>query len=634
MIAAILLAAIARTIVTHPGANRLDPDVALLSGTASPLRNGQGLDDLRLRDGAGHEVQYLLIAPPSSERKWRGARSILAIPQTKTTSGIEADLGTATAIDRIKVEGISPPFMKRLRVDGSGDRLRWSVLSAETTLFDLPDQQLKNLELAIPAGEYRYIRLVWDDRSSARVSDALRISARLSERAPAPQLVAIEIPFRKISSEPGTSRYRLALPGPHLPAAAIELRVANGNVDRNASVSEPRFNGSELVPVALGTAKLRRAERDGTVAENMSIPISPPAGADLEVAVDDGNSGPLNIKTVVARFAPLPWIYFETNADAITATYGDVSLHAPHYDLEASRRVVEKLQPPQAAWSSSGNPPPPETAPAPALPIEGAPIDRSGYRRSRAIGPVARGLASLLLDADVQAHSDCICGVRLADASNRQVPYIVERRDAPMVIAISIPPRTVSGTSSIYRFNLPYDRFPEGTKLTLTTNARVFERDVQLRRPADESRGRDSELLGETTWRSADPDSSAPALTFAPRLTTRSVELRIDERDNAPLPITTAKLLLPSYALRFFGNGSPLTLLYDNPSASAPQYDLALLAPRLLSEPVREIALPAVGAPSPPQSAQKERTVFWSVIGIATLALLVTLGRLLKDEQV
>lgn len=647
MIPALVLTA---AIVSHaivpaaPGPNRIDPDVSMLSGTSSPLRydvtaiNGQrrfqfegGLDDLRLRDENGSEVQYLLVAPPARVPVWKETRTISPIPATKTTSGIEAAFGAPMTIDRISIAGIPAPFLKRLRVDGSGDRVHWTVLAPETTLFDLPEQQLRNLEVGFTPGEYRYLRLVWDDRSSARVREVSGIKARLSDLQPAPQQLAIPLEFRKKTAEAGKSRYRLSLPGPHLPVASIELQVMNPNVYRNAAVSEPRFNGSTLEPAELGNGRLRRAQRDGTVAEEMAIPISFPAGADLDLVVDDGNSGPLNINRIVARLAPLPWIYFESANDApLTATWGDPSLRLPHYDLEASRDSIERTHPPLATLPAKIARPPQSTATKP-LPLAGAPLDRKPFRRSRVVAPLPRGLTSLVLDADVLAHSS-LNDLRLVEPTGRQVPYLLERRDAPLPISLPVPARVVSGSSSMYRFDLPYDRFPQGTSLVISTSARVFDRNVVLQRPADESHGREAEVLERTEWRSADPDSDAPSITFTTSLSGTAVELRVDEGDNAALPITSAQLLLPSYALRFFSSGRPITLYYDDPSAQAPRYDLALLAPQLLSESSREVTLPPFTVPRITPRAT-ERFVFWGVIGVATVVLLITLGRLLTNAS-
>src|SRR5439155_10620967 len=141
-----------------------------------------------------------------------------------------------------------------------------------------------------------------------------------------------------------------------------------------------------------------RDERDGMIASEMSMPISIPHGSDLDLVIDDGNSGPLTINATIAGFAPLPWIYFESaDGGAITATYGDASLAAPRYDLEASRQSVERLHPVPARWSTT-TAPRSEDARTAALPLAGATIDRKPFRYSRLVGSLPSGLTVLVLD--------------------------------------------------------------------------------------------------------------------------------------------------------------------------------------------------------------------------------------------
>ncbi len=331
------------------GPNRLDPDAALMS-RAQPLRySGSGafsggLDDLRFRAADGQEVPYILVSPQSTREVWFSAR-VLPIRPTKVSSGFEADFGTVRVLDKLRIEGIAAPFMKRLAVEGSGDRVHYTLLAPDATLFDLPDEKLRNLDVIFEPGQYRYLRVTWNDRSSAVVRSVGRVSARLHQASAPDERVGIAVPFQRTASEPGKSRYRLQLPGPHLPIAAIDLTVSNENVLRDASVAEARLSGSELLPVSLGSSTLRKASREGVSAANVSIPILFPEGADLDLTIDDGNNPPLAIDRIEARFAPLPWIYFESaDGKPLVATFGDPAVRAPRYDLEAARKSLSGVK--------------------------------------------------------------------------------------------------------------------------------------------------------------------------------------------------------------------------------------------------------------------------------------------------
>jgi hypothetical protein len=115
-----------------PGAQRLELDAALLSASARG-----DLDDLRLRAANGREVPYLVVQPAAPAGDWVPAR-ILPVRATKKESGFEADLGGVKTVSRLRLDGLPEPFLKRYRLEGSGDRARWTVLVAEGTLFALP----------------------------------------------------------------------------------------------------------------------------------------------------------------------------------------------------------------------------------------------------------------------------------------------------------------------------------------------------------------------------------------------------------------------------------------------------------------------------------------------------------------
>jgi len=622
----LLAATLNRPIIpAHAGPNRIDPDVELLAHARPDL------GDLRLFDAGGHEVPYLVIAPAAREPRWTDGR-VLPVARTKTTSGFELDLGGVHTIDRIRIDGIRTPFLKRAQLEGSGDRAHWTMLAADATLFDLPDDKLRNLEIAFEPGDYRYLRVTWNDRNSAVVTSVGTVSARLHDSETPPEPVRVSLPFRKISSEPQKSRYHLTLPGSELPIDAIEAAVTNGEVFREASVYEPHLEGGRIIPQLLGTSTLKRAERFGGVAADMSVKVQRPSGVDLELVVDDGNNPPLALTSIDARLAPLPWIWFESaDGSPVTASYGDPQLTAPRYDLEASRSAIAKSAPPLAHWEGTSHAAPNAGAETTTMAsFRGATVERKDFRYARAIPSAPAGATRLALDADVLSRSHSVADVRIVDAKDQQIPYIAEYSASPLTIALKVPERAADGKSSRYTFDLPYDTLPDGSRIVFTTNAHVFERAVTLRRAADERHGREASAIDNATWSSNQPDVAPPQLVFGlPHV--KRIELVVDEGDNAPLPITSAVVEIPAVALRFYNPGTPLTLLYGNARASAPQYDLALLAPRVLGEPARDLTLGAIGSAAAEESSLDAK-IFWIALALATLILLAILARLVRSR--
>jgi hypothetical protein len=260
----------------------------------------------------------------------------------------------------------------------------------------------------------------------------------------------------------------------------------------------------------------------------------------------------------------------------------------------------------------------------------GRTIERDEFRVSRKLPNAPAGPAVLLLDAHALARSNDLADVRIVDDQGRQVQYLAEQHPKPLAVRLAIPQRSVDGRSSIYRLQLPYDRWPDATRLVLTTNARVFERDVAVQRARDNHRNRHARTIVERTWRSVDPSSPPPPLELNVALRgTRAIELVIDEGDNAPLPIASAQLLVPVRALRFHHPGTPLSLLYGNRRASPPRYDLSLLAPRLSGQPARVITLPPPKDVEPADDDPRGRKLFWIGIVIAAVVLIAMLLRLL-----
>jgi len=602
-----------------PGPQRLQVDLALLGASRA------GLADLRLQDAAGREVPYVLV-PPRDAAPWVRAR-LLPLTPGKTSSGLELDLGRAMGTARLRLEGLRPPFLKRFRLEGSGDRQRWTELVAQGTLFDLPGEGLRLLTADFPEGEYRYLRLVWDDRSSAPLAPPRGAAAQASAGAPGPVLAGLA--FQPRPGEPGVSRFALRLPGPGLPIRALVLDVAGaGPVLRPATVIESRLQGGGLAPRVLGTAQLKRAQRGDATAADLRVPMEAPEGTEVELRVEDGSNPALVLDGVRAELEPQPWIYFEAAGPGpLTALCGDPGLGRPHYDLEALRDQLVPARAAAARWGPESALP----AGAPAVPAgldlgPGSAMEASGFRFRRPVPQGPPGLTALALDAHVLAHSPGLGDLRLLDRDRRQIPYLLERRDEPLSLELALGQGQAKGRSSLYALALPEAGLPEG-RLVLETGARVFTRRVLVRAEAAEG---EAPLLAAGSWLHQDPGTPAPPLALSlPALRGSRLMLEVEEGDNQALPLSRARLLLPGWRLRFFQPQGPLELCYGQDLAP-PQYDLALLAGRLRDAPAREVALDGAGGAPAPDRTPAMTLMFWGVLALAVVGLLALLARLLK----
>jgi hypothetical protein len=646
--------------VTAPGPQRLDVDVALLQGSQPftvmtagerDIANG-GLNDLRLFSATGQEIPYLLV-PPSPEAPQFISGRVLPITATDTpnakASGFEVDFETLGTIDAIDLSGVRAPFLKRFRLEAGGDRTRWTQLIAEGTAFNLPAEQLAHTRIEFEPGEYRYVRVTWDDTNSARVAPPDVVTAgRVAPSSSGPILRA-PIAIAERPSEPGRSRFRLTLPAARLPIVALELTVGGGHVSRDAVVLEASLVGDQAQPQIIGNARLVRVVRDGINADALRIPIRQPAEPQLDLVVDDGDNPALLLEGAIAVFAELPWIYFESAPGPIVARFGDPRLAAPRYDLEAIRDTLPTA-PAKAAWRSEpARTLAPETEGLP-MPDVGGELTVDGFEYLRDIPAGPAGLITVPLDAAVMAHSGIssrrLTDLRVIDRSRLQVPYLLEKRDEPLIVDTTMERRDLpsgvqapGGRLTSYLVRMPFEKLPDA-RLVLSTQARVFTRSVTLGSVAPAADRRPARLVthGNLTWVHADEATAAPAVTFPlPESIEGDLFLIVEEGDNQPLPIEKATILLPSYVIRLFRRPDlPLRLIYGKDRLPAPRYDLQLLAPQVMGRLAEEVAPgpeQRFGPSAAPSAAEMvPPVVFWSVLSLAVLVLLVLIARLMRRE--
>jgi hypothetical protein len=649
--------------VTSGGPQRLDVDVALLAGSEPPIAEDlggrsiarRGFADLRLFDSNNIEVPYLLIAPTADQAALSTYPVLPISPVEKPgikTSGFEVDARGVRTMNALLLDAIRGPFLKRFRLEGSGDRERWTELIHEGTAFSLPAERVQHTLIEFEAGDYRYLRVTWDDTNSGRVPTPDSIAVREPRPMSAGPVVRSRVSIARRPSEPGRSRFRLTLPAARLPIVALELSVEGGNLLREVRVLEAGFSGQGAEPRLIGGGRITRVVRDTLIAESLRIPTRQPAEPQLDLVVDDGDNPPLELEGVTAVFAEMPWIYFESPPGPITVRYGNARLTAPRYDLEAARANLPK-QPNRAAWRSQ----PPVTL---AVDEVGLPMPETGsamsterfeYVRDIPAGPP--GLIAVQMDLAAVAHSGRdtrrFRDVRILDRSGLQIPYLLEARDEPLMTDLRIERKALpadveqpqAGVTA-YLVHVPFHDLPDPT-LVLTTKARVFTRTIAIGTvvPGSERQKPRYVRRGSATWIHADQDVAAPALSLAlpDSAANEDVYVLIDEGDNQSLPIDKATLLVPQHAIRLFRKADqPLRLLYGRDDLDAPRYDLQLLSGQVLgrvAEDVtageeRPLGTSAGGGsldPVPP-------AVFWAALALTVVVLLGFVVRLMKREAI
>ena len=259
----------------------------------------------------------------------------------------------------------------------------------------------------------------------------------------------------------------------------------------------------------------------------------------------------------------------------------------------------------------------------------GAPLDVEEFRYAREVLQAEPGLAALTLDDAVLGHSH-LGDLRIADAQGRQIPYLRERSPDPLIVELPAP-ELIEDARSRYRLKMPYPRLP-GARLIVDTTAGVFERRVHLEGPLSR-RGRPEWVDAARTWRHAGPGPAQPLTLDIPANAGKTVDLVVDEGDNAPLPLGRMRLHLETWTLRFFHpGGRGVQLLYGRNDLGEPRYDLSLIAAQLDPTQAREVTLAPEPVADGKDSARVPRGLFWGALVAAVAVLLLVLARLLREE--
>lgn len=291
--------------------------------------------------------------------------------------------------------------------------------------------------------------------------------------------------------------------------------------------------------------------------------------------------------------------------------------------------------------------PPEPVVPPPELLALGAPVDVGSFRYRRPLPEGTPGLVALQLDAAALSGSRGpaarFADVRIVTADGRQIPYILEEREEPLALDLALRATesraaldgvSGPGARSVYAVQLPQAGLP-GVRIELSTSDRVFRRPVTIGAERDPDRSHREawlEPLASDVWQHADPDAAAPPLTLrvSPRSGTARLLVVVDEGDNRPLVLTRARLLLPSWRLRFFRPEGPVQLAYGHDEIAQPEYDLALLRPPVLAADATLIEAGPADTPDTAPARLISVGVFWVGLGLAALALLALIVRLLR----
>lgn len=617
----------------------LPPDVA--------SRSQQGLRDLRLLDANGRETPFVVLDDVERRVEQRTTGSLVeARQQRRDGSAWTVDFGRVVTFDRLVLNIPSGDFTKRLRLELSTDGAVWTPTGADYWVFTRLWQQqaVHGTTLETPEASARFVRLTADDVRSRPIA-LIGIEA-VSSTGLSGSRWTEDVTLELISTVAGHSKYRVPVPA-GFPLRRLSLDAADAAFARPVTVLEQR-DGNEREVGRLLAYRFRLPEATADV-EARDIDVAGLSGGTLVVDVTDGDNPPLT-QARARLSAPQTRLVTATTAPALTLYYGNAVTRPAVYDLERLRGSLATVAafPTATLGPETANPRYRAPAPLAFVSARGAAVEAGGWTHTRAFRITGGDdLYSLTIAASDLPHvQPGLADLRVIDAENRQVPYIVEPVSdvarVPLALAPAPSPHGLARTSA-YRLTAPAAGFPEPVPFTaveLEVAEGFFTRDAAVLVPDPGAAG-GYRVVGSGTLRSTLRDTPAdPVVTSIPvSATAATLTVEITDGDNAPLTVRTATGLAAVPRVTFKAGPGEYRLLFGNDRVPPPSYELGMLREEVLAYS----ALPIAAADIQPAMANPEHTralaemmrqapptvVLWSALGLAVVVLLALTRRIL-----
>jgi hypothetical protein len=627
----------------------VDPDVA--------ARAQPDLQDLRLVDADGRELPWVAVRAGEREIRtsWTG-RLIDTRRERRLRSVWVVDLGDARTFDRVSLDIPDGDFVKRVRLEASVTTGGpWTVLAEEAGVFDRPWRlRVHHTAIELPeTATARYLRVSADDVRS-RPIELVGLTASTTRRTEGREWRR-PVAIQPAGSEAGISRYRLELP-PRFPVETLELDADEAAFSRRVAVRESAEVGGRRDERLLGEGVVYRLrlEDESLSAEMRALELQRPQGGEVTLEVDDADSPPLRRLRLTAS-GTVTRLVFPAAPAPLTLYYGNDVTRAPVYDLQTLRVWLGAAVTGTAALGPEE--PNPRFAPAPPLPLvadRGAPLDVGQWKSIRRL-PIAgrEDLYAVVLPAqDLALLRDDLADVRVADDSDKQVPFVLERDAVQAVLDLAaerLPASPERRSTSRYRLS-PTGGAPggDGTRplplaaVELSFREPYFTRPARLLAAAPNARGERVAWSGSLTraYPRRDVKTPPPQPFVLPLDGARvaALTLEVEEGDNAPLTLTAARAFVNVPRIAFKAAPGPYRLLLGNAAAQAPRYDIASLRQEVLSYS----ALPVTPGAVERNPAFRRRAgdyfknapptvILWGALLAAVVVLVLLTARLVKQ---
>jgi hypothetical protein len=571
------------------------------------------LSDLRILDRAGREVPFFVeakarrlpAAEPLPAPKVRAVAREIRTPEGEPPHVLERyelSLPEAPAdpLPRpgerlaLRIGTQQGSFVRSVRVEQKAPDGTLALLAKGAPLFSI--EGATRTQIVLPPSQGTLVVTI-EGREGVYLEPRfglVRLEDVHAEAAPA----VVPLVVLSQQAREGTTTLEVARPLGLVPDG---LRVATdtGTFSRRAAISDLLPDGTR---VALGGGPLVRLESVPGV-EGLELPLRQAArGEKLLLEVADRDSPPLaNLRVFALVKQPALVFALESHADGLpdgTLHFGGGQAFRAVYDLASLRelvpdpaqlgRVLAELRENEVQLGPVHVDP--AFAPRPPLAFArqaGALLDLQSFshRRSFTIAPSANGLSRLRLSPeDVALARPDLADLRVVGEDGAQWPFLLAAEAAREWRPVAISAPASLRRESRYQLELPWPRIP-AEALELDSDAPFFDRAYRL--TARDADGAERVIARGRLVR--DPLLSRPVRIALSGERIGSLELRVDDGDDAPLLFTQANLrvLLPELFVTALPGVYGLVL--GDPDAELPRYELERVRDVVLAVPSASI---------------------------------------------
>ncbi|MFZ2656770.1 MAG: hypothetical protein WAX69_17690 [Victivallales bacterium] len=342
---------------------------------------GNSLEDIRILDGKGSEIPYILKMDKTTETEpeyvYNAAKtvSLKKLDDNRIEICIEIP-GDRQAVSGLTIRTPSKNFEKQVTVEGSPDMSAWNRVSSDQTIFDYSEvTPISNSSVKFPSSEMKYFRLsianFSENRKSPRTelinekrqggdfsriekmsisSEHLKIDAigflAKSEKIVRSKVRTHEIPALGFSTKEVKGNTEITFSTMREPLDHLVLETTSVNFSRNFKIAVSP-DGKDWKDIGCGCPeKITSIDLAGYKETNLSIPLDSTRSRHYRFTISNGDTQPLKL-TGVKAFSAVNFLELinsrDTSTDGLSVYYGGTAIPFPSYD---TNEILGKLKNP------------------------------------------------------------------------------------------------------------------------------------------------------------------------------------------------------------------------------------------------------------------------------------------------